>query len=315
MFRSILLIGWYWPRCNVAPLHGSPLLPLLRSMLPGPLQTDVFTCILGVLLVGFIPIWVTRLTHYTVNIQAVADCKLLLPLTVFFLYYSSAILVIMSIEKFIALYFPFKSKSICTLKTAKRVTFCTTVIYLAFCSQYIYFYKSRKVSDDLPYVCLEENIPESYKELFYQLDSILYTYVPFLIMGVFNLAIIVKFVQAKRGNKHDGPESTSQALSRNASRGVAMVVTVSIMFIVLTGPASIMQSAGLLKGNVMGVFTVSVISYSNHAINGVLYCVVGSRFRAEIINTLCCRNKRRSMKKSSHVLSTTNVGEKVTNST
>ena len=50
--------------------------------------------------------------------------------------YSSALLVIISVEKFLALYFPFKTKTICTVRIARRVSLVTAVIFLAFDSQF-----------------------------------------------------------------------------------------------------------------------------------------------------------------------------------
>ena len=66
------------------------------------------------------------------------DCKLATFGWYFFRQLSSALLVIMSVEKFIALYFPFKTQRICTVKTAKRVSFFTVFMYAAFNSQYFF---------------------------------------------------------------------------------------------------------------------------------------------------------------------------------
>ena len=85
------------------------------------------------------------------------------------------------------------------------------------------------------------------------------------------------------------PELT-QAMSRSATRGTAMLVTVSVALIVLTSPTAVTfaitrEPSITLRG------IVSILQYLNHSINVVLYCVVGSRFRKELFNAMCCCRK------------------------
>ena len=50
----------------------------------------------------------------------------------FFAYYSSTILIIMSVEKWFVLYFPFKAKVVCTLRTARWASLISAVLLIAF---------------------------------------------------------------------------------------------------------------------------------------------------------------------------------------
>ena len=59
--------------------------------------------------------------------------------------------------------------------------------------------------------------------------------IPFVLMVIASCLIIYKFMMAKWQARHGGTESTSQALSRNAMKGTAMLITVSVIFILLTG--------------------------------------------------------------------------------
>ena len=52
--------------------------------------------------------------------------------------YSSALLVIISIEKCIALYYPFKAKIICTVRMARRVSLVTAVIFVLYGLQFFW---------------------------------------------------------------------------------------------------------------------------------------------------------------------------------
>ena len=58
-------------------------------------------------------------------------------------------------------------------------------------------------------------------------------------MTLTNCAIIAKFLKAICQNRQGGTESTNQALSKFAGKGTATLITISITFIILTGPASV----------------------------------------------------------------------------
>ena len=55
--------------------------------------------------------------------------------------YSAALLAIISTEKFFALYFPFKAKTMCTVHTAKIVSAVTALIYVAYDLQFPFLVK------------------------------------------------------------------------------------------------------------------------------------------------------------------------------
>ena len=98
--------------------------------------------------------------------------------------------------------------------------------------------------------------------------------------------------------KSNSTESTNQALAKAATRGTAMVVTVSVMFLILTAPTAVYA---VLYGwySLAELFPwyrtfMNLTQYHNHSINGILYCVVGSRFRTEIQKIICRREKSRN---------------------
>ena len=56
-------------------------------------------------------------------------------------------------------------------------------------------------------------------------------------MFMTKFAIVFKFMAAKC--KSNSTESTNQALAKSATRGTAMVITVSITFVILTAPTAL----------------------------------------------------------------------------
>ena len=147
--------------------------------------------------------------------------------------YSSSILVIMSIEKLIALYFPLRTKSIYTLSTAKKLTLASVVLFFLYDGQSLIVSGLKRRENGDKY-CGWVNIPEGYDDIYNVIDSILYSFAPFTIMIIANCIIIFKFIMAKWQNCRGGTESVNQALSKSAVKGTVMLVTVSTAFIILT---------------------------------------------------------------------------------
>ena len=124
-------------------------------------------------------------------------------------------------------------------------------------------------------------------------DSVLYSFGPFTLMFMTNFAISFKFIETKCNDKRNtSTESTNQTLAKSATRGTAMVVTVSVTFLLLTAPIAV-------KNILFNWYDISPLyrafmnltQYLNHSINGVLYCIVGSRFRKELFHLFCRKFK------------------------
>ena len=111
-------------------------------------------------------------------------------------------------------------------------------------------------------------------------------------MSITNFAIVFKFMRAKCKSSNE-TESTEQALVKSATRGTAMVVTISVTFLLLTAPVGVDNAlSSIIELQMKPLFEVfmNVTQYLNHSVNGVLYCIVGSRFRSEIFKLLCRRD-------------------------
>ena len=201
------------------------------------------------------------------------------------------LIILMSFEKCFAVYFPLKSKTVCTVKPAEWSTGIAGVILAGFNLQWFVVMESgiTEWSDD--YICVKN---EYYYPTLDIVDSAFYSFGPFALMSLTNFAIVLKFMTAKC--QQNLIESTNQALVKSATRGTVMVVTVSITFILLTAPTAVSEALfgwypsshnfPLLRA--FAIFT----HYLNHSINGFLYCIVGSRFRKEVVRIF--RRRRRS---------------------
>ena len=230
--------------------------------------------------------FIEELTRLEIDIFVWTNCKVGYFLMYFAFNYSSALLVIISFEKFLALYFPFKTKTLYTVPIAKRVSLATAIVYLVFASQFILM--GQIYVDEFGEHCDYGYVSTNYKNnLFSIVLPILYSYAPFALMISCNFAILYKFTKAKRSSS-SGMESTNQALSKSATRGTAMLLTISFAFIILTGPIVVANAIWLDSTIPYLIFRICIaFEYVNHGINGILYCISGTRFRNELKKTIC----------------------------
>ena len=190
----------------------------------------------------------------------------------------------MSIEKCIVIYFPLKSKNICTVKTVKWACLISGIVFAAYNSQFFFIVEARDIGTRI--ACRNTRVSPEYISIYYKIDSALYSFASITIMGLANIAIIYKLMQAKKVVSH-GTESTNQALSKLAMRGTAILITVSLTFIILTASRSIHNA---MTTNIdQAVAIIYFLTQNlNHAMNGFMYCIVGTKFRKELLDLICC---------------------------
>ena len=269
-------------------------------------EVSLFWHILGVLWTSVLRITLEEFTDFKVDMFTWTGCGFGYFLMYFGSNYSSALLVIISAEKCIALYLPFKSKTICTVRTARIVSFVTALIFVAFDLQF--FFISKEFEDKFGNYCFyDDSFKHYWNILFSVVDAVLYSYAPFTIMILCYSAIIYKFITVKWKNRLGNTDSTSQALSKSATTGIAMLLTVSFTFIILTSPIVIANTVWSSEIPLMLDNILRGMAYLNHGINGVLYCVSGSRFRNELKNFLTCKNGSHPSSTAAHATSVLNA--------
>ena len=191
----------------------------------------------------------------------------------------------MSIEKCFALYFPLKARVLCTVSTAKWVSGITAVIYALYNSPLLVLVSVEDVHGSTECV-----VRQDYHLLNQHSFSMLYSFIPFVIIITMNSAIIVKLIKAKYSTKDT--ESTNQALNKVATRGTATLLIVSFTFIILMGLMAISELYVITDLNFYVILVLMLFSSLNHCINAVLYCIVGTRFRTEFFSALCYCGRR-----------------------
>ena len=122
----------------------------------------------GVLWTGAFTIWMQHLTEGRINPYAWTDCKLGRAMQYFCQQYSSTLLVTMAIEKCFALYLPLRTKRLCTMGNAKKISLFSGVIIFAFNASAFFIYSTETASDGKKH-CVFVNVPDGYQ--FYSLSN------------------------------------------------------------------------------------------------------------------------------------------------
>ena len=121
---------------------------------------------------------------------------------------------------------------------AKRVTFVVTLLLVAINMRHFFIFKAITLPNGAK-DCIFVNVVDIYPLIHYKIQSTIYSFIPFTIMVLTNGAIIFKFMRALCARDQGGTQSTNQALSKSANRGTAMLITVSLAFLILTGPVAV----------------------------------------------------------------------------
>ena len=129
-------------------------------------------------LTGFL----TFLTRKEVDIRKWTDCKLFYFLFRFGRHYPSMLLVLMSVEKCFAVYFPLKSKTFCT-RTAKWAIGIVGVILAGYNLVYFFVVEWHFSKSSDRHICVSD---DDYHLTLDLVDSILYSFGPFILMFISN---------------------------------------------------------------------------------------------------------------------------------
>ena len=87
----------------------------------------------------------------------------------------------MTIEKCFTLYFPLKSKIVCTVGKAKKICAVAGILLFAFNLQSVVVNKF--VTDSIgEIICVFVGVPEDYETTFYLIDNFLYSYIPIYVL-------------------------------------------------------------------------------------------------------------------------------------
>ncbi|XP_064649860.1 kiSS-1 receptor-like isoform X2 [Lineus longissimus] len=231
---------------------------------------------------------------------------------------SGWILAGMTIDRFIAIRFPLKAFTFCTVKRARKVVFGLTLVIGTVNANILFTYQVKRdpvfglerFVEDFPAAPVVEKIV-SWWEL------IAGTVVPFFVLIIFNCLIIWNVRSASKFQRQMTYDQKDKMQALRKAKAEAhltrMLLLVCIAYLVCSVPVRIylLENTGsfnyqdpewFIQFNV-GYWYGCIGWYMNYAINFYLYCIAGGRkFRQDVLEILCC-GRRRQLKRNSEGLS------------
>ena len=236
----------------------------------------------GYLWSGSIPSWIGYFTDYKIYPEQWGNCKPLFYFEFFFQHTSSWLLVIMTVERCIVIWFPLKAKEISNLKKAKRVTAGLMTFFLLYEIQWIFVIE---ISPHGP--CnLAAYLPKWYTDSLEGIDATVYCFAPFTIMILSNSLICLKLRKGEN-DKHLSPYE--QMAKQQSQRITLMLMLVSSVFCALIAPVSFHYILHKTSRPCLTYDYLINLDCLNHAVNFVLYVLSGKKFRTELLNKLRCK--------------------------
>ncbi len=203
---------------------------------------------------------------------------------------SAWVLVAIAIERLIGVVIPLRAKVICTIKKGKVYVVCATMVALLCASHNLFGleYTGQSYDDFLGHTAMACVYTTNNEIFLFILNHIypwfvlcIYSLIPSTILFISNLIICYHVLMAQRKRQVN---MTATLHTTGSSRGItAMLVTVSVAFLVLTTPwcAHLVMSLSLGNTNVDLWAMSYVLMQTNHGINIFLYFLTGSTFRHE----------------------------------
>ena len=244
------------------------------------------------LLVGLLQYWF--LFNFFSSLITKAHCHAMFFVVNFFSNWSVWTILAMTLERFIVVVFPLKAAVLCSVGKTKTVILAISLVSALKNFHYIWtadfvFNSSTKAA-----LCAFGLVRRGTWVIAIQwLDTCVSSVLPFLIILGANFWIITIINRQRASRKTMTHSDPSNKASSSADTSItAMLVTVSLSFVILTCPLFIFRTyftfvarntAYLKAVYHLGHHICHKVWYMNNAVNFYLYCITGRRFRSDLM--------------------------------
>ena len=174
-----------------------------------------------VLTVGCLNYWIWIYTGKNIILLSNITCKLGCLLLYATFHFSVWTVVIMTIERFIAVALPLQASHLCTVKRAKSATVLLAIIILLINVHFLFTHTLITHHDPISCSPISTTAEEFMNNIWPWIDASIYSFIPLTLLIIFNILIIYNLLKASKNIK---------MLNGNQNRrnsGVSKMVTVS----------------------------------------------------------------------------------------
>ena len=212
---------------------------------------------------------------------------------------SSWVTVFISVERYIAVFYPFKVHIYCTKKRMLSAFFVLTSL-ICICTIPVFYFCFVIIIDRQP-TCIYYGYSTNTTDIYFLcLWLICYTVLPLVLITVLNVLLIRQIRVQKAFRAKSQIQNCKPTSFANNSSLIAIMVCVCVVFAVYSLPAAILDivnwpckftKASHCIHSEGWLFSLALmLDNFNHSINFFLYCLTGSVFRRALFQLLKCKN-------------------------
>ena len=272
---------------------------------------------LFVLYTGLLRRWISAVFDLDIRHLHPAVCKIHMWLVYSSLDYSAWILIAVTFERVVLVWFPHSAKRRCSRRSAFGVLLAIAVFLLVFNAHLLFGNGNfNETKNNVTTMKKCSFIDPGYSNFFYNIwpwmDLSVFCIIPFFSLLVGNLLIVFKFV---RGRQKIGPSSRIERTNQKRfSSMTRMLFTLNTVFLICTVPVSIYligyndwEKGGDHAKAISSLFwsLCNLLMYVNNTFNFLFYCMSGRKFRDEV-KVMFCNGKYSSESSNTITLSSPN---------
>ena len=206
---------------------------------------------------------------------------------------SSWMIVAVTVERAIVVTMPHRAK---VISTRKKAWIVSGLIVLVLGLINIYQPLIVGIVEDGYCFFVEGINDELFGIVFALIDLFVYSFIPSTVLTICNIVLVVKL---KESLKFRSTAGGGEGSDNDTKKVIAMVISISIVFIVLTLPHSCFIISDFVPQDILYVPTTRELWYYivalgltlNHSVNFFLYFLTGPKFRQEFWKLFnCCRD-------------------------
>ncbi|XP_041351152.1 allatostatin-A receptor-like [Gigantopelta aegis] len=231
-------------------------------------------------------------------------CRILYYLVSFFSMYSSWIIVTMTLERFVAIYFPMKVVTVCT--RAKMLFFLVILAVFLLLADIHFLWTSTDTFHPIfkQHCGFLRQYQHFIRYYWYWMDGCMYAIIPCILLLIFNTVNIFGIRQSYKTQKELLKNRSELIVERFRDQGkiTVMVVAVSVLFLLLVLPNCFhyiikptWDYTPLSHEHALFLLTreiIFVLSDCNHGIQFFIYFVMAKPFRREFVKFFFCHDNR-----------------------
>ncbi|XP_050419499.1 FMRFamide receptor-like [Patella vulgata] len=229
-------------------------------------------------------------------------CAIMYAIFFFAIHYNVFLLVAMTIQRYIVVRFPLRAQKLVNKKRTIYVIVALGLLSLVINAHHLFTRKPITSLETGLIMCTADVNSETFIKFVWPLmDAILYGFAPLFCLTVFNVLIVRQLRHAGRRHREmvgSGSQKDSGCFTSSQAQVTLMLLLVSASFMVFVTPIALTV---VIERYALRLTTphdrathylvrviASILMFTNHSLNFVLYCLSGRKFRAAIWAVFIC---------------------------